>query len=176
MEEALRACPALAAWWHLARCYNALVPRFTRFFDGEGLTGAQYGVLRCVGEAGPEGLKLTDLSGHLMVSCGNITMVVDRLEEAGLLRRERCVEDRRVIRARLTPAGRERYQLIVPRYRAFVAELFGGVPEADKRLLAELCERLHATVREVASRKSDAASPAERAPTAGLRRPDSDSS
>src|SRR5947208_15156004 len=102
-EEALRASPSLAAWWHLARCFQAVGSRVGRFLEAEGVTGAQFGVLRCLGEAGPQGLMLTALSERLLVSCGNTTGVVDRLEAAGLLRRERCEEDRRVIRARLTP-------------------------------------------------------------------------
>jgi DNA-binding MarR family transcriptional regulator len=172
-DEALRHCPALAAWWHLARCYNALALRFMRFFDDEDLTGAQYGVLRSVGEAGPEGLKLTDLSRRLMVTCGNITGVVDRLEEAGLLRRDRSAEDRRVLMARLTAAGWERYRTLVPRYRAFVADLLSGMPETDKRLLADLCERLHASlIEEVRSPGSEVRGHGSPTPDFGPRTPD----
>src|SRR5436190_23272189 len=108
-EEALRASSSLAAWWHLARCFQAVGSRIGRFLGEEGVTGAQFGVLRCLGEAGPEGLMLTALSERLLVSCGNTTGVVDRLEAAGLLRRERSDEDRRVIMARLTPEGEATY-------------------------------------------------------------------
>src|SRR5438874_12907162 len=118
-EEALRSSTSLAAWWHLARCFQAIGSRIGRFLEEEGVTGAQFGVLRCLGEAGPDGLMLTALSERLLVSCGNTTGVVDRLEAGGLLRRERSDEDRRVIIARLTPEGEATYRSLVPRYRAF---------------------------------------------------------
>ena len=57
--------------------------------------------------------------------------------------------------ARLTPAGWERYRTLVPCYRAFVAEVMNGIPETDKRLLADLCERLHASLSEVRDPKSE---------------------
>jgi DNA-binding MarR family transcriptional regulator len=145
-EEALRSSSSLALWWHLARCYHALAQRLGRFFEEQGITGAQFGVLRCVGEAGPEGLRLTALSERLMVTCGNITGVVDRLELSGLLRRERSLADRRVIMARLTPRGADVYRLVVPRYRSFVIDLLSGMSEIDRHQLAELCEQLNRTL------------------------------
>src|SRR5438067_10370315 len=145
-EEALRSSPSLAAWWHLARCFQAIGSRIGRFLEEEGVTGAQFGVLRCLGEAGPEGLMLTALSERLLVSCGNTTGVVDRLEAAGLLRRERSDEDRHVIMARLTPEGEATYRSLVPRYRTFVEQLLAPIEEEDRRLLAALCEQLNRTL------------------------------
>ena len=44
-EEALRASPSLAAWWHLARSFQAIGSRIGRFLEEEeGVTGAQLGV------------------------------------------------------------------------------------------------------------------------------------
>src|SRR5438270_12394812 len=91
-EEALRSSTSLAAWWHLARSFQAIGSRIGRFLEEEGVTGAQFGVLRCLGDAAPEGMMLTALSERLLVSCGNTTGVVDRLEERGFLRRERSAE------------------------------------------------------------------------------------
>src|ERR687887_1689209 len=85
------------AWWHLARAYHSVAGQLGRFFEERGITGAQFGVLRCVADAGSGGLMLSDLSRRLLVTCGNITGVVDRLEQAGYLRRDRSSEDRRVV-------------------------------------------------------------------------------
>lgn len=144
--EALRRSSALAAWWHLARSYHCLFQRFTQYLDDFGLTGAQLGVLRSLGEAGPEGLMLSALSKRLMVTCGNITGVVDGMEKDGLLRRERCLEDRRVIRARLTPAGEALYREAVPAIRGYIEETFAGIGDEEKWRLAGLCEALNQTL------------------------------
>jgi DNA-binding MarR family transcriptional regulator len=159
-EEAIRSSASLATWWHLARSFQAIGSRIGRFLEEEGITGAQFGVLRCLGDSGPGGMMLTALSERLLVSCGNTTGVVDRLEYRGYLRRERSAEDRRVIMARLTPQGEALHRALVPRYRAFVNELLAPVPEEDQRLLAELCERLNRTLQRL---------PAADSATAGIR-------
>src|SRR3712207_1846941 len=104
-ERLLLENPSFRAWWTLARAYHSVVAQLSGFFEEHGVTGAQFGVMRCVVDAGPDGVMLTDLSRRLMVTCGNITGVVDRLEQAGLLRRERDPSDRRVVRAQVTPQG-----------------------------------------------------------------------
>lgn len=53
----------------------------------------------------PEGLKLSDLSKDLMVSNGNVTVVVDRLAQDGLVERLPVPGDRRAWQVRLTEAG-----------------------------------------------------------------------
>jgi DNA-binding MarR family transcriptional regulator len=148
---ALAACPSLALWWQLARAYHAVHLRVGQFFDERGMTGAQYGVLRCLGEAGPDGLMLTALSERLLVTCGNITGVVDRLEQSGLLRRERSLEDRRVIIARLTPRGQALYREVVPEFREYLAGLLAGIETEDQWELARLCEQVRLQVTSVAS-------------------------
>lgn len=135
--------PALATWWYLARAYNALLHALSSFFEEHGITGAQFGVMRCVDEAGPEGLPLSHLSERLMVSCGNITGVVDRLEQSGYLQRERSQTDRRVVYARLTERGRAFYRRILPEYRARVRELLAPLAPEEQQRLAELCRTLY---------------------------------
>jgi MarR family 2-MHQ and catechol resistance regulon transcriptional repressor len=107
------------------------------------LTGAQYGVIRCLGEGPEEGLPLSELSERLLMTCGNITCVVDKLEEAGLVRRERSVADRRVIHAQLTPRGRELFDRAVPAHRQRLQEQFGGLSPTEQAELARLLRRLY---------------------------------
>jgi len=148
-ERLLGENPHLHAWWFLARAYHSVALVLNRFFDERGITGAQYGVLRCVADAGDEGLMLSDLSKRLMVTCGNITGVVDRLEQAGYLRRERSPEDRRVIRARLTPEGHALFQQIRPDYHERVRRLMEGLAPEEQQALGDSCERLHRFVEEL---------------------------
>lgn len=143
-QDLLAASPAYSAWWHLARAYHFIAGRVNRFFEEQGITGAQFGVLRCLADAGTDGLMLSDLSRHLMVTCGNITGVVDRLEQAGYLHRERQPDDRRVVVARLTPKGSRLYETVMPAYLVLVGELLDGLPAEDRELLSRLCSDLHA--------------------------------
>jgi DNA-binding MarR family transcriptional regulator len=134
------------AWWSLARAYHSVAGPIERFFDERKITGAQYGVLRCLTDAGEEGLMLSDLSRRLLVTCGNITGVVDRLEAAGYLRRERSEEDRRVVRARLTETGRAFYAKLLPDYLALVGELMSGLNERELEALGVTAQRLYGSL------------------------------
>lgn len=138
--------PSFAAWWFLARSYHSLANRLSRFFEERGITGAQFGVLRCLADAQDNGLMLSDLSRDLMVTCGNITGVVDRLEQAGYLRRERQADDRRVVVARLTESGSALITEMMPAYVELVGALFAELSPDDCTSLASLCRDLHLAV------------------------------
>jgi DNA-binding MarR family transcriptional regulator len=138
--------PSFAGWWWLARSYHSMAAALYGFFEEWGITGAQFGVLRCLGDAGPEGLMLSDLSKRLMVTCGNTTGVVDRLEQAGYIRRERQREDRRIIMASFTPAGAELFSRMQPAHLALLQEQMRGLASEEKQALAAVCERLHRSI------------------------------
>jgi DNA-binding MarR family transcriptional regulator len=145
-DEMLLESPPLRAWWSLARAYHSMASRLSRFFEERGVTGAQFGVLRCLWDAAPEPLMLTDLSKRLLVTCGNITGVVDRLEQAGYIRRERDEADRRVILARLTPEGEQFYREVLPEFLRLVAELEQGLSGEEQDAIAGCCEKLHCSL------------------------------
>src|SRR5215217_9051494 len=56
-----------------------------------------------------EPLTLGSLAGRLQCVRSNVTQLVDRLEAEGLVKRGSCSEDRRAIRATVTPVGLERH-------------------------------------------------------------------
>lgn len=58
-------------------------------------------------EETPEGSNMTELADRILASKSGLTRVIDRMEEAGLVRRERPVEDRRMVRVLLAPEGIE---------------------------------------------------------------------
>ncbi|MCC2668035.1 MAG: transcriptional regulator, MarR family [Armatimonadetes bacterium] len=142
-EQLLKDNPPYAALWYLARAYHSLVNRLNPFLEARGITGAQFGVLRCLSDAGAEGLMLSELSRNLMVTCGNTTGVVDRLEHAGYLLRERQADDRRVVVARLTAEGAALYQELMPAYQELVRSMLSGLTVADQEALARFCRELH---------------------------------
>ena len=69
---------------------------FTRLFREYGLTSSQYNVLRILrGEGKP--LPILEIAERTVTVVPGITGLIDRLEQAGMVRRQRCPEDRRVI-------------------------------------------------------------------------------
>ena len=90
----------------------------------------------------PGGLKMNELSRHLMVTGGNVTGIVDPLEKGGLVERTDEPADRRAYRVRLTRAGRKAFAEMARAHEGWIVELLGGLTrkeEADThRLLARM--------------------------------------
>jgi DNA-binding MarR family transcriptional regulator len=70
-----------------------------------GITPAQYNVLRILRGAGDEGLCRGEVRERLVSEVPDVTRLLDRLEAAGLVARERGTQDRRYVTTRVTPEG-----------------------------------------------------------------------
>jgi len=70
-----------------------------------GLTSAQYNVLRILRGAGPEGLPCNSIAERMISRDPDMTRLLDRTEKRILISRERQKEDRRVVKARITDEG-----------------------------------------------------------------------
>jgi len=84
------------AMLNLLRTNDLLQIHLTRMFREYGLTPSQYNVLRILrGEGKP--LPILEIAERTVIVVPGITGLIDRLEQAGLVNRQRCPEDRRVI-------------------------------------------------------------------------------
>ena len=99
----------LAAWRDLLRAHAVITATLSRELEeARGLPLVQYDVLVQLSEA-PEGrLRMQQLADRVLFSRSGLTRLVDRMADQGLVRRERCADDRRGTFAALTPAGRRR--------------------------------------------------------------------
>lgn len=91
-----------------------------------------------------EGVTMSELSRMLLVSNGNATTVVDRLEADGLVRRTPSETDRRTVFVALTPEGLAQFEGLAAGHEARVARMFGGLSEADLDALTEILKRMGA--------------------------------
>ena len=87
-------------------------------------------------------LTMSELSRELLVSNGNTTTVVDRLESDGLVRRTPSASDRRIVHVALTDDGRRHFAHLAADHEARVDELFAGVSAADLDALTELLHHM----------------------------------
>lgn len=85
----------------------------------------------------PDGLKMSQLSGVLRVSNGNVTGIADRLSEEGLVERSPVPGDRRAIILRLTPEGQQEFARQAKAHEGWIDEMLAGVSPADARAMAE---------------------------------------
>src|ERR1700726_3210109 len=86
--------PEQEAALSVLRTSDQLQIRFARLFREHGLTPSQYNILRILrGEGKP--LPILEIASRTITIVPGITGLIDRLEKVGLVKRERCSEDRR---------------------------------------------------------------------------------
>ena len=127
----------------LEQAHGTLKRELDREVARHRLTPPQFAVLALLGNLGARPLSL--IAQELRVSAGNVTCVVDNLEKAGLVARERDIEDRRVIDAYLTDAGKECLAAVRPAYEARIQALTRDLTPDEQEILARLLRKLTAS-------------------------------
>ncbi|OYU18218.1 MAG: MarR family transcriptional regulator [Rhodobacteraceae bacterium PARR1] len=89
-----------------------------------------------------EGVTMTELSRMLLVSNGNATTVVDRLEKDGLVRRTPSDPDRRTVFVALTADGLAQFEGLAADHEAEVSRRFASLSEADLETLTDILKRM----------------------------------
>lgn len=129
------------SFFKLLKAAHALEDRLESSLAEVGLSSAKFGALNQLVQA-KEPLSLSDLASRVACVRSNITQLVDRLETDGLVRRVSDPEDRRSVRAEVTPLGRERHGAGAARVETIqrgFAETIGDIDkEALERALAAL--------------------------------------
>ncbi len=98
---------------------------------GHDMTLPRFDVLAALHAAAPNGMKMSELSEHLVVSNGNVTGVVDRLAKDGLVERRLDENDRRAFLVSITAEGRARMDQMMAEHLAWIDELFQTVSDPD---------------------------------------------
>ena len=89
-----------------------------------------------------DGVTMSELSRMLLVSNGNATAVVDRLEADGMVRRTPSDTDRRTVYVALTLEGIAAFEAMATGHEAEVDKRFSGVTEADLDARTEILKRM----------------------------------
>ena len=131
---------ALGLWVKLARAFAVFNRRTQEHSRTCSLTPSQFAVLECLGHRGE--MTLGELSAKMLMSCGNMTVVVDNLEKDGLVERSRSASDRRVIHVSLTPAGQAQFAAIFPDHARHVERLASVLSPEEQHQLGALLKKL----------------------------------
>ena len=137
---------ALDLWVKLARAFSVFSRRTQEHIRSCELTPSQFAVLECLGHKGE--MTLGELSSKMLMSCGNMTVVVDNLEKDGLVARTRSEADRRVIHVSLTESGQALFDRIFPDHARHVTQLARVLNEAEQQQLAQLLKKLGQALQE----------------------------
>ena len=131
----------LKVWVRLLGVTRAAEGELRGFLRGHATTLPRFDVMsalwrrRC-------GVTMSELSRMLLVSNGNATAVVDRLELDRLVRRTPSEADRRTVFVALTDAGLAAFEGLAAEHEAAVDRMFAGLTEGDLEMLTEVLKRM----------------------------------
>jgi DNA-binding MarR family transcriptional regulator len=104
------------------------------------LTAPQLYVMATIGYAGQ--LPFNEIGAKMMVTVSNLTGIVDRLEEKGLVARERDTGDRRIVHVKLTTKGQKLYKTSIPTFEKILSQLFEPLDKHEQKELGGLLKKL----------------------------------
>jgi len=120
----------LRLWLRLLTCTNLIEAEIRRRLRVHDVTLPRFDLMAQL-EKNPAGMTLGELSSRMMVSNGNITGLVERLVEQGLIDRRPSPRDRRAQIVSLTAEGRRTFRAIARDHEGWIAEIFAGLDAAD---------------------------------------------
>ncbi|MCL7749386.1 MarR family winged helix-turn-helix transcriptional regulator [Halalkalibacter alkaliphilus] len=128
----------LLLWFRLARFYNQSNRLSNQHLKKWGLTIAQFDLLAQVGALQP--ISQQELADKLLVSKGNITQMLAKMEKLELILRK---QEWRTKRISLTTKGQRLYEEVIPLQESFQAAQFEKLDRTEKKQLLSILKKLH---------------------------------
>ena len=123
---------------NILRTSSLLTDEIEQFLKPYGVTATQYNVLRILRGAEPVGLCRNELRDRMLTRMPDMTRLLDRMEEAGLVVRAREGEDRRMVLTRITEKGRRLLDELDAPVMALHRKQMAGLTDAQLRSLSDL--------------------------------------
>ena len=130
--------PEQEAYLNLWRTYDRLRSLEDELFGRHELTAQQYNALRLLRGRHPGKLPTLALAARLVSRAPDITRLLDKLEQRGLIERDRPVDNRRVVYIGITEAGRALLHELREPLRQCHARQLGHLPQKDLKDLIAL--------------------------------------
>jgi DNA-binding MarR family transcriptional regulator len=126
----------------LQRAADKLAQQAEQLVKANGLTGAQYNVLRILRGAEPDGLACSTIGERMISHDPDMTRLLDRMEKRDLITRQRQSDDRRVVKARITSGGLELLKRLDAPVRELHKRQFAHMGAGRVKALADLLEEI----------------------------------
>lgn len=147
MPESLPATPARSAYLALVQAHEALERPFRELFKAFGMSPTRFNVLRILIQGPREGLTCGEIRDRLVHRVPDVTRLLDRMERDGLIDRARDPEDRRIVRSRITAAGRRACREVYPELAAVHEQVLAHLSTREQQQLDTLLRKAFAPYR-----------------------------
>ncbi|WP_026576122.1 MarR family winged helix-turn-helix transcriptional regulator [Bacillus sp. UNC438CL73TsuS30] len=140
MERKCKNLPFLV----LMQTSKAIHERIKEEMTKNKLSITEFSVLEVLYQKGKQTIQQI---GHcILISSGSMTYVIDKLEQKGLLKRNDCPHDRRVIHVTLTDNGNQFMEEIMPKHHELIEDMFHLLNSDEAETLVRLLEKVKNTI------------------------------
>src|SRR5690606_24072105 len=105
-----------------------------------GLNPTEFSVLEFIYSKGDQPIQ--KIGEKILIASSSITYVVDKLEKKNFIERKPCPKDRRITYATMTKQGNELMNEVLPKHKAALREICGGLDTKEKEVLIKLLKKL----------------------------------
>jgi DNA-binding MarR family transcriptional regulator len=143
------ASPGQEAIVAVVKTADLILRLLDRTLIGLGLSHQQYNVLRIVRGCGAAGIPTLAIGERLIECAPGMTRLLDRLEEKGMVRRERCKQDRRQVLCYITGKGEQLLVELQPLVDGLAERAFERIPHAELESFIVTLEHIRERVEQI---------------------------
>lgn len=137
---------ALELFIALSRASQWVNAHADRDIKNMGLNRTEFGVLELLYHKGEQPIQ--QIGEKVLMSSGNITYVVDKLEKKELARRRACTVDRRLTYAEITEKGKQFIEMVFPAHAQVIQRAVSGLTAQEQQQAARLLKKLGKSAQE----------------------------
>jgi MarR family transcriptional regulator, 2-MHQ and catechol-resistance regulon repressor len=124
----------------LMQTSKAIQERIRDEMSKNNLSITEFSVLEVLFYQGKQTIQ--QIGNRILISSGSMTYVIDKLEQKGIIKRNDCREDRRVIHITLTAEGMDMMENFMPKYQDMVASFFGDLNGDESELMVIFLQKV----------------------------------
>ncbi|SFL98728.1 transcriptional regulator, MarR family [Paenibacillus sp. 1_12] len=124
----------------LSKTYKSIMDKAAKDIKNYELTPSEFGILEVLYTKGK--IPIQQIGEKILITSGTMTYNLDKLEKKQLVIRIPCQEDRRVVYAELTSAGKEMFDRIFPLHAGSIQQMMNGLSSSQKQEAIELLKQL----------------------------------
>jgi DNA-binding MarR family transcriptional regulator len=128
----------------LAECMQSFERLSGEHVRQSGLTHAQFDIIATLGNT--PGMSYKELGDKTLITKGTLTGVIERLEQKGLVERQRNADDKRSFFIRLTSEGEQMFRTVFPKVTAMGGKIFAQYREEDYAALEKILSELKTVI------------------------------
>ncbi|WP_010098367.1 MarR family winged helix-turn-helix transcriptional regulator [Ornithinibacillus scapharcae] len=131
---------SLKAFVVLMKASKSVQEQIKKDISSRGMRPSDFEILEALYHKGR--LTVREVSEAVLINTGSITYVIDKLEKRGLIERQHCKDDRRVVYIHITEEGKNLMDDIFPEHQRVIEEMMHDISDEEKVMVIDVLKRV----------------------------------